>query len=551
MNILTKTIRIFSTALAGIALAVNFGIGTALAANVPAFNSQAGDKEFLRGQNLSAGATDYSDPLSATAGNEVRGIIYYHNVASQSDGQPGATAKNTRVKLILPQEQGATHLINGELWADNAAKVDGTYIDGVEVGQHGLTINAPASTNIEFIAGSVQWFPNSSSSAVNLPFGQSGNEIISANGLNLGDIQGCWQFAGYVTFKVKIKGQEGQVNIVRTKEAFNETQNLSATTVKAKAGDVIRYSLITKNTGNIAGTTNITDDLTDILEYARVTDLGGGAMSGNTINFGSVQIAAGGSLTKTFKVQVKDPLPLSGDFKMTNIYGNTLNVEIYPPEIGGEPILKIEKQVRNKTENTGFNSGIIANPGDSVEYKITITNYHGRFPAKLLKIKDLMDSGMTYIEGSGRLEIAGQTRAFPKAIFNADGYLVTDPNPSLGPVGQNNSLTIYFEAKINSNAKDDSIIYNKACTSAESFLEVCDQTKTLVQLPIEEVIPKPEPKPQPPTVITMPAPPVLPKTGPAETAALCFGLTSSVVTATHYLRSRKHLLMAALNKKVL
>ena len=253
----------------------------------------------------------------------------------------------------------------------------------------------------------------------------------------------------------------------RSKSAFNETQNQNATEIKAKAGEIIRYQLITSNSGNGAGQVTIEDDIADILQYADLLDLDGGTLIDSKISFGSITLNPDQSVTNTFKVKIKNPVANDGDFVMTNVYGNQINVEVIPPPPpSGGPILLIDKQVRNKTRNTSYQNGSIANPGDSMEFRVTVINRHGANEAVNVRIKDLLDSRFEYISDSARLEIAGTFRKLPNQLLS-DGYVITLPNPSLGPVGQNDNLTFYLEAKVNSATSNDSSLSNKACVSAE------------------------------------------------------------------------------------
>lgn len=542
-KILTITAIIGATGIAATALAAGAG-----------FNNLSGDEEFLRGQNISAGQTDYQDPVSANPGDEIKGLVYYHNTDASVDGSAGETALNTRVRLTLPQTLSPSHLISGELWADNAAKVTGTFVNGQEVGNVGLTINTTTNTVLEFVTGSIRWYPNKSTTPVDLPFNQTGDEIISSSGLNIGDISGCWQFAGFITYKLKPRA--AGVNFEKLKSAWNVTQNVDATSKNALAGDEIRYSLITKNTGQDQGELTVSDNIADVLEFAEISDLAGGVLAGGTISYGSVTIAAGATVTKSFTVKVKNPLPLSGDYKMVNTYGNTITVEIEPPAVGGEPIIKIYKKIRNKSRNESFSTGSIAHIGDIVEYQIIIQNFHGSNVVENLNIKDILDPNLMYIAGSGRLEIADQTKSLSDDIFKGTGWTITDPVPSLGPIGNNDRLTIYLEALISQDAKKDSFIANQVCAKASNLPgEICDKVSALIEIPTSPTTPAGRPSTTPaidipgqPPVIFQPGPIQIPKTGPVETLALVFGLSASAVIGSQYLRSKKALLKASMKK---
>lgn len=108
----------------------------------------------------------------------------------------------------------------------------------------------------------------------------------------------------------------------------------------AKAGDEIQYSLTTKNKGGKALVDYvIEEDLKDVLEYADVTDNGGGVLTSGILTW-KVTIAANTTDTRMFKVKVKNPIPNlaakpsspgSYDYRMTNIYGDTVEIPVDKP----------------------------------------------------------------------------------------------------------------------------------------------------------------------------------------------------------------------------
>ncbi len=108
----------------------------------------------------------------------------------------------------------------------------------------------------------------------------------------------------------------------------------------AKAGDEIQYILNTKNLGTKKLTGyEIVEDLKDVLEYADVTDNGGGTLADGILKW-KIDIDAGKTDVRMFKVKVKSPIPNlapktsspgSYDYKMINIYGNTVEIPVDKP----------------------------------------------------------------------------------------------------------------------------------------------------------------------------------------------------------------------------
>ena len=129
-------------------------------------------------------------------------------------------------------------------------------------------------------------------------------------------------------------------SFIKNKTAINTTQNIDATKQPARSSDVITYSLTTKNVGGTAENYSVVEHIEDIAEYADVTDTTGAVLSGGVLTWADVIIKPGQTLTKTFTVKVKDPIPTtpiglsdrySYDLRMDNVYGAQVQVSIQPP----------------------------------------------------------------------------------------------------------------------------------------------------------------------------------------------------------------------------
>jgi hypothetical protein len=155
----------------------------------------------------------------------------------------------------------------------------------------------------------------------------------------------------------------------RVKRVQNITQNLtSAKTLvtKAKASDVIEYSLVTTNTNNVAiNNYKIEDYIGDLLDYSNLDQeflkSQGGSFSSTTktITWPSQTIKARSEIKKTFRVTLKNPLPSTNrpnatspdfDCKMQNGYGNEVVVNV-----NCSPVKTIEQ-----LPNTGPGTAIVA-----------------------------------------------------------------------------------------------------------------------------------------------------------------------------------------------
>lgn len=153
-------------------------------------------------------------------------------------------------------------------------------------------------------------------------------------------------------------------NITQTKTAKNLTRGGDANNTTAQAGDVIAYSLLTKNTGNGAQANyTVTEDLRDVLEYADVTQANGALITGGSLSWPAQTIAAGTTDTKTFQVRIKNPIPStprstsdpqSFDLTMDNVYGNHIQIHLPTP-----PAKTVELAATSLPQTGGASSSLI------------------------------------------------------------------------------------------------------------------------------------------------------------------------------------------------
>lgn len=131
------------------------------------------------------------------------------------------------------------------------------------------------------------------------------------------------------------------IKLNKTAKYINRDENPQESA--ARAGDEIEYTLTTTNQADTPATDYVvTEDLTDVLMYADVTDNGGGVLTESKLIWAPKTIPAGGSITNTFKVKVKDPVPNNEasttnptgyDYNMFNRYGDDVNIPVEKPLI--------------------------------------------------------------------------------------------------------------------------------------------------------------------------------------------------------------------------
>lgn len=158
--------------------------------------------------------------------------------------------------------------------------------------------------------------------------------------------------------------------LTNQKKAKNITQKIdNAHETVAAAGDIIEYTLITKNYGNGEAKDVMlrSENLADVLEYATLdfNSLDGAIFDQETQSIAwnkSVTIKPDQAITKTFRVKIKEPLPGtpspvgnpgSFDLIMTNVYGNTIDIKL------PKSIEKTTEQVTQTLPNTGPGEALV------------------------------------------------------------------------------------------------------------------------------------------------------------------------------------------------
>lgn len=164
----------------------------------------------------------------------------------------------------------------------------------------------------------------------------------------------------------KANNNDATTCLILYKTASNDTQNIAnADGTTAKAGDTITYTLSAKNTGKVTVKKFvISENISDILDYADVTDYHGGKINdANVVSWPGADIKAGETLSVKLTVKVKNPIPNTPvsasnpgkfDLTMTNKYGDT-TVNIHLP---ASPI-KTTEQVATTLPNTGPGTNMI------------------------------------------------------------------------------------------------------------------------------------------------------------------------------------------------
>lgn len=155
-------------------------------------NPNIGDERNFVGIRESDTTNLWSDEITAEKGKTYTVRMYVHNNAAEN---LNLVAENVTAKFNLPTTTGKSLQVNGFLSSTNATPT--------EVYDH-ATFVANEDFNLNYVEGSLK-FENNHFGATGIALPES---IFTASGAKLGysaldgNIPGCFQYAGYVTFRV-------------------------------------------------------------------------------------------------------------------------------------------------------------------------------------------------------------------------------------------------------------------------------------------------------------------------------------------------------------
>lgn len=203
-------------------------------------NPNVGDERYFvavkDASNTAAGG--WVDSAQVQPGKEYLVRIYVHNNAASS---LNLTATNTRVTAALPTTTGKRVDISGFISADNA-QPQKVWDDA--------SFTSANDFNIAYVPGSAMIYNNVTGQAgrpVSDSIVNGGGAQIGYNS-NDGNIPGCFQYAAYVTFKIKPQFAES-ADFTLTKDVRKSGTTTYGQTAAVAPGDKVDYRLSFRNTG--------------------------------------------------------------------------------------------------------------------------------------------------------------------------------------------------------------------------------------------------------------------------------------------------------------
>jgi uncharacterized repeat protein (TIGR01451 family) len=407
-----------------------FIAGGALTAGAsgPVFNgihTPNGDYPTL--QVAKAGDTTWSTSRDANIGDTLYLYVWVHNSGD-------ATANNVHAKVTLPTDTATTFSPSATLTADNAASLTGN-----------VTINIGQESRLSFVPDSAQLQKSQMGSDgrfhmvdVSWPTGVNGNDVVGPNGVALGNIDPCWQYAQAIRLQVRVEGTQAGINTNKKVGIAGGAPFSDA--VNAQPGDAAEYRIFFENTGTGTGhEPQIEDTLDAHHKYIPGTSFARVKQNNNDydqpIPDSNIRIEnlADGRQRLTYQFTDMAPRPDTAFYLLFQVrlanadafpVGTTVIPNVATASFAGGisqttnqttiTVVKAEtpvvtftlvKQVANVTigDNTWKDElNGSAGPGDTVAFKLTMTNT-GNTTADQVTLKDILPTGMTFVDGTGRL----------------------------------------------------------------------------------------------------------------------------------------------------
>lgn|GEM_PF-3144311 len=156
-----------------------------------------GDERYVvKVRDVNASTNASSTKMTVTDNQEVLVTVYFHNNAA---AKLNLVAKNTKVQVNLPSVTAANQELKATISADNANP-------GSVFSTADLTNANPF--RLEYISGSAQLKTNNVTTTLSDSV-VGGGVLVGTNGPD-GNVPGCSEFAGKVSFRVKVKVEHPQ-----------------------------------------------------------------------------------------------------------------------------------------------------------------------------------------------------------------------------------------------------------------------------------------------------------------------------------------------------
>ena len=205
-------------------------------------NPNYGDeREFVTIQDVTAG-TKLKSTATLTPGHEYMVQVYVHNNAASNLNASGVgIAKDVMVRAALPASVNGSDTVDGFVAASNA-KPKNVY--------DSATLKSQGKVDLQFVSGSAMLHTNRQQTKL--------SDKVITTGVKVGDKdlsgswRGCLDFAGAVTFNIKVKEQpKASFEMTKQVRKHSTTSGGWLESYAAKPGEVVDFVITYKNTGAV------------------------------------------------------------------------------------------------------------------------------------------------------------------------------------------------------------------------------------------------------------------------------------------------------------
>lgn len=219
----------------------------------------------------------------------------------------------------------------------------------------------------------------------------------------------------------------------------------------------------------------------------------------------------------------------------------------------------VSKDVR-KSGDASFVESVNANPGDTLNYRITYKNT-GNTQENNVILKDTLPAGVTFVPGSVKIMNANNL----SGAYVKDGDNLFSTGINIGSYTAGSNALVIFNATVNRNdslpkcgtntlvnvasaqpegqtpkSDDATVIANRTCNPGE--ITVCElATKQIVTIKEDQFNPLKYSKNLDDCKVTPVTPPELPQTGAGDGIVAIVGLGAMIASVVYYIASRRAL----------
>lgn len=259
-------------------------------------NPNVGDERNFVRIKEDSNTTTYGDSVTLEPGKVYQVMVYYHNNAASNLNADGTgTAQNTTLKMEIPGvvKAGVKAAFTGKISASNANP--GTVWD------EAYGTNATnADIALRYVENSATVTSNGAVNGAKLPDSLfTDGTYLGYDSLN-GVLPGCNEFAGYVTFKIRVD----QPNFTLQKQvSVDGGKTWVDDSAKTEPGSTIQYRIVYQNTGT-SQQDNVS--LRDILPEG-VTYVEGSSLIANSTTDGKYKSTVDGITTTGYNAGSYQP----------------------------------------------------------------------------------------------------------------------------------------------------------------------------------------------------------------------------------------------------